>query len=933
MDQVPKRKPQALSKKTDKPKPIIQPKKWAPFTARDSRSIEGTLQKLAKEEDIKRNNRISTITGDITDTSSHVQHTFTTFGRQGSLRGTRPDLPQKTSTKVPVNEDFLFDVDIDTRELGPAYWLGPIYEVRRGSWFYNDGASNKPCDENLATQLEEGYLKARPWLYETPVPTRSSSQSKRPLSWKPAETSSKLGATNIKPPRQSSVDAVKTRIKEEEAAAATAANPVSASSKFELSTHRLFGAHMNSVVTYQDENTAWIVTDDFLSRMSTTMYQRFAGGGHFGGIKVVRGFVDTSGKKETKPEDAPVTADLGDGEERGRSTGTHKRAGSRSRERMPPPSINIEKTKESGSDRTRFELERRMTTIIGSPSFEDPAAQEEEARKREENEIQQDYRDHDSDDQGREIEHLVLCTHGIGQRLGLKMESLNFIHDVNVLRKTLKSVYDMSPDLQSLNSDLDKLPKNCRVQVLPIVWRHLLDFPREMLKKDGKEQDLSDTDALNQELDYPRLQDITVEGVPAIRNLVEDLFLDILLYQSGYRDHIASIVQRECNRVYKLFIERNPNFKGKISLVGHSLGSAIMFDILCRQKQREKPAGAPPKRHGSRRFTNPPKLKEESNELALDFDVEDFYALGSPIGLFQMIEGRTVVGRRDATVMEANGTVDHIAANESFRKVSGANDPDEPSSASSTISSPKCAQVFNIFHPTDPVAYRVEPLISPAMKALKPQPLPFTKRGLFYAPVAGLSGIGTRVGQSVSGFWSNITTGVASSLLNRSLGLSNDPTLVSAQTRQPLSLSAAAHLAAAANTSSSQEPREQSSKDEEKTRDQEEAGPGLVAHPATLIDSEIETLYSGFQRRRNTLKGSQDPRENLEYLEAEERAKQYRREEAKVRALNSTGRVDFSIQESVNPLPLFAIANNSSQGSLRYLSYWQSCQSLILLGR
>lgn len=899
MSQVPKRKPEALSKKTDKPKAAVKAKKWAPFTFRDSRSIEATLQKLAQEEDMKRSNRVSTITGDITDTSSHVRHDFASFGRQGSLRGSRPDLSQTTSTKVPVNEDFLFDVDIDTRELAPAYWLGPIYEVRRGTWFYNDGASHKACDENLATQLEEGYLKARPWLYELPaVPARSSSQTKRPASWKPGDATSKLGATNIKPPRQSSVDAAKTRIKEEEEATVASASQIPP--KFELSTHRLFGAHMNSIVTYQNETIAWIVTDDFLSRMSTTMYQRFAGGGHFGGIRVVRGFIDNSSRKEIKIEDAPMTADLGEIEKRGRSMSSQRRAGSQSRERMPPPSINIQKSREAGSDKKRLELEQRMTTIIGSPSFEDTVAEEEEVRKREEREIQQDYRDHDGDDQGREIEHVVLCTHGIGQRLGLKMESLNFIHDVNVLRKTLKSVYQSSPDLQALNLEVEKLPKNCRVQVLPIVWRHLLDFPREMLKKNGKEKDLSDVDALDQEMEYPRLQDITVEGVPAIRNLVEDLFLDILLYQSDYRDYIASIVQRECNRVFKLFMERNPNFKGKISLVGHSLGSAIMFDILCRQKQRGQSATNLPRIHANRRATNPTKGKEEGNELALDFDVGDFYALGSPIGLFQMIEGRTIVGRRDTTAMNNSSTADHATANDSYRKVAGANDPDETSSTLSAISSPKCAQVFNIFHPTDPVAYRVEPLISPAMKALKPQPLPYIKRGLFNAPVAGLTGIGTRVGQSVSGFWSNITTGVASSLLNRSLGLTNDPTQISGQTRQPLSLNAVANLPANPGPDSSSSPPVILTNETNPLQEATEDVPGSVEHPITLLDSEIETLYSGFQRRRNTLKESHDSQENFDHIEADERAKQYRREEAKVRALNSTGRVDFSIQEYVH---------------------------------
>ena len=38
--------------------------------------------------------------------------------------------------RVPVNEDRLFDVDIKKRELSPVYWLGPVYDVRRGTWFY-----------------------------------------------------------------------------------------------------------------------------------------------------------------------------------------------------------------------------------------------------------------------------------------------------------------------------------------------------------------------------------------------------------------------------------------------------------------------------------------------------------------------------------------------------------------------------------------------------------------------------------------------------------------------------------------------------------------------------------------------------------------------------------------------------------------------------
>jgi hypothetical protein len=209
-----------------------------------------------------------------------------------------------------------------------------------------------------------------------------------------------------------------------------------------------------------------------------------------------------------------------------------------------------------------------------------------------------------------------------------------------VLRQTLKSVYSNSADLQALNSEIDKLPKNCRVQVLPVCWRHLLDFPRQGRERNRKEHDLGD--AFGDDDEYPSLEDITVEGVPFVRSLITDLALDILLYQSAYREHISGIVLRECNRIYKLFLDRNPYFNGKISLIGHSLGSAILFDILCRQKEDTKVHGSVmhQKYYQSRSSANTQQNKKDPKDLSFDFSVEDFYCLGSPIGLFQMLKGR-----------------------------------------------------------------------------------------------------------------------------------------------------------------------------------------------------------------------------------------------------------------------------------------------------
>ena len=791
--------------------------------------------------------------------------------------------------KVPVNEDFLFDVDIDNRELAPTYWLGPIYDVRRASWFYQEGSALRPCDENLATQLEEGYVKAKPWKYEPSTPARRISQSRqRPISLKPGEDVGKLGATNIKPPRLPSADDAKNRIKEE--------NPSPVPPKFQLQTHRLFGTYMNSVVTYQDTTVAWLLTDDFLSRMSSSVYQRFAGGGHLGGVKVIRGFTESNKTRDAKSEQE-ITTDSRNSDERGRSIPDYKR-------RSAPPStdrpMSIDVTKaqepEIESEAKRSALERRMATIVGSPGPEDPASQDEEVRKRDENEIQDDYRDADGEEQGRDIEHLILVTHGIGQRLGLKMESVNFVHDVNVLRKTLKNVYDKSPDLQALNSEVDKLPKNCRVQVLPVVWRHLLDFPKQSLKQNRKEQDLTDADVFGDENEYPSLNDIMVEGVPAVRNLITDLALDILLYQSAYREHIAGIVQRECNRVYNLFLQRNANFKGKVSLLGHSLGSAIMFDVLCRQKDIHEITRRA-SNMGKSKHNGSTKTQDDTRSLQLDFDVEDFFCLGSPLGLFQMLKGRTIAGRRAPDATSAESPMDPDSVDDPLS--ADYSRPGRPQSQkrdilSISVSSPKCEQLFNIFHPTDPIAYRIEPLISPAMSSLKPQPLPYTKKGIFAAP--GLTNIGARVGQSVSGFWSNITTGVASSLLNRSLGLTEVGQYPSTQTRVPLSMGAGTNIAGGGVISGPEALEEEKRKLIVSTSKDES---DKIEHPATLIDSEIETLYSGYQKRRKSLQSDEgrDLGESSEWQEAEDRARRLRREESKVRALNSTGRVDFSIQE------------------------------------
>jgi hypothetical protein len=398
-------------------------------------------------------------------------------------------------------------------------------------------------------------------------------------------------------------------------------------------------------------------------------------------------------------------------------------------------------------------------------------------------------------------------------------------------------------------------------------------------------------------------------------------------------------VLRESNRIHSLFLERNPGFKGTVHVIGHSLGSAIMFDLLCRQQEKKTAAENAEPYHNRLSIlpsTNAKKSRsatifdedeldgatplESKTNLEFNFDVQDFYCLGSPIGLFQMLKGRTIAARH---LLKSPQTPEQVSSLSSSAMVSSLADSDgspygfestddtfltAPSTTATdqrissitglplSISSPKVGQLFNIFHPSDPISYRLEPLISPAMKNLKPQPLPYTKKGLFgsVAP-QGLTDIGAKVGQSVSGLWSSFQAGIATNIMNRSFGVTPDGV----------------------------------SKLNQQEQKQGAAGEGGNGANDFVVDEEVETLFSHFEKKRADMakesakdgksedNGDDESREARAARRRREDAKvqRMRREEAKVRALNRNGRVDFHIQEGVMDFnPINTVAS--------HMAYW-----------
>ncbi|XP_014485232.1 PREDICTED: protein retinal degeneration B isoform X4 [Dinoponera quadriceps] len=170
---------------------------------------------------------------------------------------------------------------------------------------------------------------------------------------------------------------------------------------------------------------------------------------------------------------------------------------------------------------------------------------------------------------------------------------------------------------------------------------------------------------------------------------------------SEYQDAVSRVVMG-ANQVYHDFIksDEGKGFSGQICFVGDSVGSILTYDALCRATQHsrhssensiletsnqsnENGGNAEDGRHLS--APSPRRRSSGTSDNKLDFEVGDFFTFGSPLALVL-----------------------------AYRKIAASGDKN------SFIPRPLVNQVYNLFHPTDPVAARLEPLISARFSLIPP---------------------------------------------------------------------------------------------------------------------------------------------------------------------------------------------------------------------
>lgn len=447
------------------------------------------------------------------------------------------------------------------------------------------------------------------------------------------------------------------------------------------------------------------------------------------------------------------------------------------------------------------------------------------------------------DGESEEIDHLLFVCHGIGPVCDLRFRSI--YECVDGMRGIHEGLLDAHFKTHRESGGIGRL------EFLPISWHEALHG------------DASGVDAA--------LKQITLGSIGRLRNFTNSTLLDILFYTSPkYCQHIAETVVGEINRLHALFLERNPTFTGQVSLIGHSLGSLILFDILQHQRAEDEEEeeqevgeeqnftddGAPAEEgedvEGEEELEGEEEVEEEvpieelSDVLAKlgisdvlpkleaeQIDLEtlmicgesDLKELGIPMGPRKKLITYASEKLLEERKMEKEKEAAEEAAAEAAAKASAQNHPPTTRQESSVSIShvsyevgvagtgqpfvkypkldfvpvgcfalgspigmfltvrglthigpdfklPNCSNFFNIFHPFDPVAYRVEPLIHPHV-TLRPLVIPHHKgrKRLHLELKDSLASLGTNIKaqllESFKSTWSTIS-GFAKSHLSSS---------------------------------------------------------------------------------------------------------------------------------------------------------------------
>jgi len=264
---------------------------------------------------------------------------------------------------------------------------------------------------------------------------------------------------------------------------------------------------------------------------------------------------------------------------------------------------------------------------------------------------------------------VIFVVHGIGEEVWSKDTGIakSLIRQCNetrvVIHKLQSERYTRKIKRWEKDGKYGKRPMiERRVEVLPVCWY-------EVWHK-GTDTKTS-------------VEAVTLPGIPIVRTIANSIILDVIMYmEGGLREKVLSHVSKSITDINYGYKGRNKGWGGEISLIGHSLGSVITWDI-CDRYMKETGNHTGPLQTPSQPTQPPPP----PDQPTLPTMPKSLFLLGSPLGLFLSIRGN------HPTMLGGNLWKGGMG-------------------------------VYNVIHGSDPVAYRVEPLLLPPSTQKKDVPSP-----------------------------------------------------------------------------------------------------------------------------------------------------------------------------------------------------------------
>ena len=553
----------------------------------------------------------------------------------------RTQQKKQQGTSVTVGVSRLHVVDIPSLMMGPIYW-DPVHDISsvvRGTWFYKE--TMWPVEADLANQIEEGYEYIKPWTL-TYVDELNSCQEIGPAA--------ELKLVNRiwpveEPPNEGP-----------QAAASKSKNDILSTTAEQLDYQ---GQERKNamIMAGSPPNRAAGVLDGFDDpvRLFNKCSMIYANARDAQILRpgqlpsVARGRKPLAAIRKGRPIGIPVVRGFD----------------FKAWEKLYPPS---QRASPSAAQKSRGTgLIRSMT---GLSRQEQPCEACISAEER------------------PEPTDLILVIHGIGQKLSERVESFHFTHSINAFRRQVHIELEADTVKPWIRQGLGG------IMVLPINWRSKIQLEEGASMPDPNREETSKT--THNEF---TLKDITEESIPAVRNLISDVLLDIPYYMSHHKPKMIEAVIMEANRVYRLWCNNNPNFHqtGRVHIVAHSLGSVMSLDILTKQPTKL-----------------PKQLDFKTSKIRTDmfeFDTKNLFFAGSPVGLFLYINRAPLLPRKG-------------------REKPGADGEDNMAGVTGEVGTFGCLAIdnlYNIMHYIDPIAYRLNAAVDvDYAAALQPATVPST---------------------------------------------------------------------------------------------------------------------------------------------------------------------------------------------------------------